>query len=57
MERRSLVEAAFSRIKGIFGERLRLRCPASQATEGLVRVGALNIVTMLGLPDSHPVNN
>jgi len=55
--RRSLAETAFGRLKGIFGDRLRSRVFASQMTEGLLRVRALNLMTMLGMPDSHPVNN
>ena len=55
--RRSLAETAFARIKGIFGDRLRSRVFASQMTEGLLRLRALNLMTMLGMPDSHPVNN
>jgi hypothetical protein len=55
--RRSLAETAFGRLKGVFGDRLRSRVFASQVTEGLLKVRALNLMTMLGMPDSHPVNN
>jgi len=54
--RRSLAETAFSRLKRIFGERLRSRVRENQGTEGLLWVRALNLMTMLGLPQSYPVN-
>ncbi|MGQ9651937.1 MAG: transposase [Phycisphaerae bacterium] len=54
--RRSLAETAFGRIKGIFGDRLRSRVFKNQETEGLLKVRALNIMTMLGMPDSYPAN-
>lgn len=53
--RRSLAETAFSRLKRIFGERLRSRVLENQGTEGLLWVRAMNIMTMLGLPQSYPV--
>lgn len=53
--RRSLAETAFSRLKRIFGERLRSRVLENQGTEGLLWARALNIMTMLGLPQSYPV--
>jgi len=55
--RRSLAETAFGRFKGIFGDRLRSRVFENQKTEGLLKVRALNVMTMLGMPDSCPVNN
>jgi hypothetical protein len=54
--RRSLAETAFGRLKSIFGDRLRSRVFGNQATEGLLKVRALNAMTALGLPDSYPVN-
>jgi len=55
--RRSLAETTFGRLKGIFGDRLRSRVFGNQATEGLLKVRALNVMTGLGMPDSYPVNN
>jgi hypothetical protein len=50
--RRSLVETAMGRIKGIFGERLRSREWSRQAKELGIRCRALNIMTHLGMPMS-----
>jgi len=55
--RRSLAETTFGRLKGIFGDRLRSRVFGNQATEGLLKVRALNVMTGLGMPDSYPANN
>jgi hypothetical protein len=51
--RRSLVEAAFFRLKTIFTERLRSRRDDTQATEAMIRCAALNRMTSLGMPDSY----
>lgn len=51
--RRSLAEVAMYRMKTIFGSRLSARTLERQQTEGAVRCRALNIMTQLGMPDSH----
>ncbi len=48
--RRSLVETAMGRVKGIFGPCLRSREWLRQATELGIRCRALNIMTHLGMP-------
>lgn len=48
--RRSGVETAIGREKTIFGDRLRSRQGATQATECFVRLAALNKMTRLGYP-------
>jgi IS5 family transposase len=53
--RRNLAESAVYRIKTIFGERLSARELESQACEMLIRCGALNRMTQLGMPDSYVV--
>ena len=53
--RRSLAETQMFRLKMIFGERVRARQFAGQATEVLVRCAALNRMTHLGMPDSYAV--
>ena len=53
--RRSLAEAQMFRLKTIFGERVRARQFAGQATQVLVRCAALNRMTHLGMPDSYAV--
>jgi len=55
--RRSLAETAFSRLKRIFGERLRSRDFDNQATEAFLRLSVLNRMTALGMPDSYPASN
>ena len=54
--RRSLAETAFSRIKTIFGDRLRSRDFDNQATEAFLRLSVLNRMTALGMPDSYPAS-
>jgi IS5 family transposase len=53
--RRSLAETQMFRMKTIFGERVRARQFAGQATQVLLRCAALNRMTHLGMPDSYPV--
>ena len=48
--RRSLVETAFSRLKGTFGDRLKNRLLPTQRTEIRLRCEILNRFTQLGLP-------
>jgi hypothetical protein len=54
--RRSLVETAMFRIKALFSQSLRNRTFAAQQAEAYCRVGALNKMTGLGMPDSYPVS-
>jgi IS5 family transposase len=53
--RRSLAETQMFRVKTIFGGRVSARQFAGQATQVLVRCGALNTMTHLGMPDSYAV--
>ncbi|MFL6212969.1 MAG: IS5 family transposase, partial [Blastocatellia bacterium] len=53
--RRSLAETQMFRVKTIFGDRVRARQFAGQATQVLVRCAALNTMTHLGMPDSYAV--
>ena len=53
--RRSLAETAFSRLKRLFGERLRGRVFENQASGAFLMPAAINVMTLLGMPDSHPV--
>jgi hypothetical protein len=53
--RRSLVEAAFYRLKKIFTDRLRSKRSDSQDAEMMIRSEALNRMTSLGMPDSYAV--
>ena len=55
--KRSLSETAFSRLKRIFGDRLRSRDFSNQVTESFLRLSLLNRMTELGMPDSYPVSN
>lgn len=55
--RRSLAETTFFRIKTIFGDRLRSRDFDNQATEAFLWLSTLNRMTVLGMPDSYPVND
>lgn len=50
--RRSLVETAMFRLKTIFTDKVRSRSFANQRTELLLRCRALNLMTMLGMPES-----
>jgi hypothetical protein len=54
--RRSLAETAMFRIKTLFSQKLKNRSFAAQQAEAYLRVGALNKMTGLGLPDSYPVS-
>lgn len=51
--RRSLVETAMFRLKTIFTDKVRSRTFARQRTELLLRCRALNLMTMLGMPDTY----
>jgi len=53
--KRSLVETCFSRLKGLFGERLSSRDPVRQRNEILLRCIALNKMTRQGMPISYVV--
>lgn len=53
--RRSLVETAMFRLKTIFTDKVRSRSFANQRTELLLRCRALNLMTMLGMPDTSLV--
>lgn len=53
--RRSLAETAIYRIKTIFGDKLSARELEAQACDMLIRCGALNRMTQLGMPDSYVV--
>jgi Transposase DDE domain len=53
--RRSLAETAMFRIKTLFGERVRSYGFEGQAAELLIRCGALNRMTHVGMPDSYAV--
>jgi hypothetical protein len=53
---RSLAETAMFRFKIIFSDRLSARLLTTQATQFGVRCRALNIMTHLGMPDSHKVD-
>lgn len=53
---RSLAETAVFRFKTIFGDHLRTRLLATQATQFGARCRALNIMTHLGMPDSFKVD-
>lgn len=48
--RRSLVETAFSRFKGIFGAKLFSKCTDNQEVELLVKAFTLNQMTKMGMP-------
>jgi hypothetical protein len=52
---RSLVESAFFRLKTIFSDKLRTRAVETQHIEATIRCVALNRMTKLGMPKSHPV--
>lgn len=53
--RRSLAETAMFRIKALLSDKLKNRTFAAQQTEAYLRVGALNRMTGLGMPESYPV--
>lgn len=51
--RRSLAENAIYRVKAIFGDRLSARDLDAQVCEMMIKCGALNRMTHLGMPDSY----
>ncbi|HYG82493.1 MAG TPA: hypothetical protein VD861_19005 [Pyrinomonadaceae bacterium] len=53
--RRSLVETAISRLKGLFADKLKSREGKRQATEVRIRCAAWNRMTELGMPQSCAV--
>jgi IS5 family transposase len=53
--RRSLAETAMSRMKTIFGDRVRARTFDNQAVELHLKCACLNRMTQLGRPDSYAV--
>lgn len=53
--RRSLSETAMFRLKTIFGERVPARVFENQRTQLLIRLKALNMMTLLGMPESYVV--
>ena len=53
--RRSLAETAMFRIKTIFGEKVSARTFENQRTQLLIRCRALNLMTLLGMPDTYVV--
>jgi hypothetical protein len=52
---RSLVETAFSRIKRMFGDRVRGRTLDAQHCDLMLRCAGMNRWTSLGMPDSYAV--
>lgn len=54
--RRSLAETAMFRLKTLFGQQLSARRLDTQATQVGIRCRALNLMTHLGLPDTHRVS-
>ena len=52
---RSLSETAMFRMKTIFSDHLSARLITTQRTQALIRCRALNMMTHLGMPDSHQV--
>jgi hypothetical protein len=53
--RRSLAETAMYRLKTIFGGQLSSRKFENQFVEAVIKCRALNLMTGLGMPDSHVV--
>jgi hypothetical protein len=51
--RRSLAETAMFRIKGLFSDKLKNRTFTAQQVEAYLRVGAMNKMTGLGMPESY----
>ena len=52
---RSLAETAIFRMKTIFGDKLSTRLLETQCTQARIRCRALNIMTLLGMPESQLV--
>jgi len=50
---RSLAETAMFRLKSIFGDQLSSRKFENQLIESIIKCRALNLMTGLGMPDSH----
>lgn len=55
--RRSLIETMMSRMKSIFGDRMRARTFANQYTDLMVRCYAMNKINSLGLPKSEAISS
>jgi hypothetical protein len=55
MDRRSLVGTAMFRIKALLSDQLKNRTFAAQQTEAYLRIGVLNKMTGLCMPESYPV--
>ena len=53
--RRSMAENGMFRLKTIFSDKVRSRTFANQRTELLIRCRALNMMTLIGMPDSYVV--
>lgn len=53
--RRSLAETAMFRLKTIFTDKVQARTEKNQRVQLLLRCKALNLITMLGMPDSYVV--
>ena len=54
--RRSLIETMMSRMKTIFGDRMRARSSENQRTDLLIRCYAMNKINGLGLPKSEVID-
>ena len=54
--RQSLAENAISRFKALFGPKLSARRSTHQRTEAMIKCGALNRVTHLGMPQAVRVH-
>lgn len=54
--RRSLAETSMSRIKGLFSDKLKNRTFAAQQVEAYLRIGEMNKMTGLGMPESYPAS-
>jgi len=54
--RRSLAETAMFRIKTLFSDQLKNRIFNAQQVEAYLRIGAMNKMTSLGMPESYPVS-
>lgn len=52
--RRSLAETAMFRVKGLFSDKLKNRTFAAQQVEADLRIGAMNKMIGLGMPESYP---
>lgn len=52
---RSLAETAMFRMKTIFGDKLKAKTFERQTTELFIKIGAMNAMTSMGMPNSLPV--